>query len=502
MSTILEAQKINKTFGTAHVLRDVSFNLRHGEIHGLIGENGAGKSTLIKIMSGDYTMDNGQLLYEDKPVIIRAPTDSLALGIRVIYQEFNLVKSLSIAENICIGDLPRKRGGVVDWKEMNRRAAAILNDLGIEIDARRLVSSISVAEQQLVEIAKALSGEARVLIMDEPTAALSDQETDKLFDIIRSLRDKGLSVIFITHRLSEQFALSDRITVLRDGQTIGTLDTKDATDDILVTMMVGRELSDLYPRNRKTPGEIIFQADGLHIDDRIKDVSFNIREGEIVSFFGLMGAGQEQICKAIIGDTALKAGNMSLNGEELIVKNLRQANEKGLGYVSDDRKHEGLIPAMTLAGNITLAAIKKLSDFGITRHKREEEIASNWISRMNIRCKNQFQLIASLSGGNQQKALIARWLTNNIKLLILNMPTRGVDVGAKVEIYKLLEELINEGVAVLVFSLEMPEVLGISDRIYVLCEGDVVAEVPIDEANQDVLMKHAVSKFLHLGGEQ
>ena len=497
MSTILEAKNINKTFGSAHVLRDVSFNLRYGEIHGLMGENGAGKSTLIKIISGDYTMDSGTLFHDDKPVSLRTPTDSLALGIRVIYQEFNLVKSLSVAENICIGDIPRKKSGLVDWKEMNRRASAILNELGIELDARRLVSSISVAEQQLVEIAKSLNGEARVLIMDEPTAALSDQETDKLFDIIRNLSEKGLAVIFITHRLSEQFALSDRITVLRDGQAIGTLDTKDATDDILVEMMVGRELSDLYPRNRKTPGEVIFQVDGLHVDERIKDVSFNIREGEIVSFFGLMGAGQEQICKAIIGDTDLKAGSMSLNGKDIQIKNLRQANAMGLGYVSDDRKHEGLIPAMTLRENITLAAIKKLSDFGVTRKKREQKIASDWIKRMSIRCKNQLQLIATLSGGNQQKAMIARWLTNNVKLLILNMPTRGVDVGAKVEIYKLLEELTNEGVAVLVFSLEMPEVLGISDRIYVLCEGDVVAEVPIDEANQDVLMKHAVSKFLH-----
>jgi len=501
LSVILAAKDINKTFGTAHVLRDVSFDLRPGEIHGLIGENGAGKSTLIKIMSGDYTMDSGELVFDDKPVVIRSPSHSLSLGIRVIYQEFNLAKALTVAENIFIGDIPRSKGGFVDWKEMNKRADELLSSMGIKVDVRQKVSDVSIAEQQLIEIAKALSEEARVLIMDEPTAALSDQESEKLFNIIRGLRDKGLSVIFITHRLSEQFALSDRVTVLRDGQTVGTVETKDANDDLLVHMMVGRELSDLYPRNRKEAGEVIFEAKGLHVDDRIRDVSFNIRGGEIVTFFGLMGAGQEQICKAIIGATTLKAGSMTLYGEELRVQNLRQANSKGLGYVSDDRKFEGLIPSMSLQGNVTLAALKKLSPFGITRKRTEQDVTGKWVKRMSIRCKSQQQLIASLSGGNQQKAMIARWLSNKIKLLILNMPTRGVDVGAKAEIYGLLEELANEGVAILVFSLELPEVIGISDRIYVLCEGEVVAEVPVEEADQDILMKHAVSKFLHMGGK-
>ncbi len=503
MANIIEAKDINKSFGEAHVLRDVSFDLRAGEIHGLLGENGAGKSTLIKIMSGDYTMDSGELLYDGKPVIIRTPADSLALGIRVIYQEFNLAKTLTIAENVWIGNIPRKKSGLVDWKEMNRHAQALLAEMGINIDVRKLVSDISVAEQQLVEIAKALSKEARVLFMDEPTAALSDQETEKLFDIIRGLRDKGIAIIFITHRLSEQFALSDRITVLRDGQTVGTVDTKDANDDILVKMMVGRDLEDLYPRHRKEPGEVIFEANGLDVSDRIKDISFIIRKGEIVTFFGLMGAGQEEICKAIIGDKPLKSGQMKLHGKELRVENLRQANAKGLGYVSNDRKHEGLIPVMSLQGNITLAAIKKLATLGVfIRKKAEQKVAAKWIDRLSIRCSSQLQLIASLSGGNQQKAMIARWLSNDIKLLILNMPTRGVDVGAKVEIYGLLEELTEAGFAVLVFSLELPEVIGISDRIYVLCEGEVIAEVPIEEANQDILMKHAVAKFLNIGGSE
>ena len=501
MSNILEAKNINKSFGTAHVLRDVSFEVKQGEIHGLIGENGAGKSTLMKIIGGDYTLDSGELFYEEKPVVISSPADSLALGIRIIYQEFNLAKSLTVAENIYMGEIPRSKNGLVDWKEMYRKAEALLFEMGIQVDVHQKVSEISVAEQQLVEIAKALSKEARVLIMDEPTAALSDQETDKLFNLVRGLRDKGIAIVFITHRLSEQFTLSDRITVLRDGQTVGTLDIKDATDDILVRMMVGRDLADLYPRNRTEPGEIIFEAEGLRVDERIKNISFNIRKGEIVTFFGLMGAGQDEICKSIIGDPPLAGGTMKLHGKELVVRNLREANKKGLGYVSCDRREEGLIPVMSMQGNITLAALKKLfGSRGIIKKGNEQDVAGHWIDRLAIRCSGQMQQIALLSGGNQQKAMIARWLSNDIKLLILNLPTRGVDVGAKVEIYRLIEELANEGVAILVFSLELPEVLGISDRIYVLCEGEIMAEVPIAEADQDILMKYAVAKFLHFGG--
>lgn len=502
MDAIFSANNINKSFGTAHVLRDVSFSLNRGEVHGLLGENGAGKSTLIKIMAGDYSKDSGELIFDGESVQINSPADSLSMGIRIIYQEFNLVKDLSVAENIYIGDIPCKKNGLVNWKELYKSAEALLAELDIKIDVRQKVSKISVAEQQLVEISKALSKEARVLIMDEPTAALSDQETDKLFTLIRSLKEKGLAIVFITHRLDEHYALSERITVLRDGRTVGTLGIKDCNDDVLVKMMVDRELVDLYPRNRKEAGEVSFEAKELHVNDRVKDVSFNIRKGEIVSFFGLMGAGQEEICKAIIGDRPLKGGAMVLNGKDLVVNNLRQANKKGLGYVSSDRKREGLIPAMSLRANVSLASLKKMSDSGIfVRQKEEKEVADGWIKRMNIRCKDREQKIVSLSGGNQQKAMIARWISNDIKLLILNMPTRGVDVGAKAEIYSLLEELANEGVAILVFSLELSEIIGISDRIYVLCEGSIVAQVPHAQANQDILMKYAVSKFLHLGGK-
>jgi len=502
MDYVLSARKINKSFGTAHVLRDVTFDLRYGEIHGLLGENGAGKSTLIKIMAGDYFMDSGELLIDGKPVLITKPAESLELGIRVIYQEFNLVKTLSVAENIYIGGMPRNKFGLVDKKEMNRWAEELLADLGIEVDVREIVENISVAEQQLVEIAKALSKQARILIMDEPTAALSDQETSKLFNVVRGLREKGKSVIFITHRLSEQFEMSDRITVLRDGQTIGTVNSKDVDSDTLVKMMVGRDVGDLYPRHLAKPGEVIFEAKNLRVNDRVRDISFHIRKGEIVSFFGLMGAGQEAICKAMIGDPPVQNGTMYLNGEELTIKNLREANKKGVGYVSSDRKQEGLLPAMSLTSNITTAVFNKLAKFNIfTQKKLEVKLTQNWIERMNIRCRDQQQHIGSLSGGNQQKAMISRWLSNNIKLLILNMPTRGVDVGAKAEIYTILEELANDGVAVLVFSLELLEVLGISDRIYVLCEGDITAEVPIEQADQDTLMKYAVAKFLHFGGK-
>ncbi len=501
MDYVLSARKINKSFGTAQVLRDVTFDLRYGEIHGLLGENGAGKSTLIKIMAGDYFMDSGEILIDGKPEHITKPAESLKMGIRVIYQEFNLVKTLSVAENIYIGGMPRNKLGLVDRKEMNRQAEELLAELGIEVDVREIVGNTSVAEQQLVEIAKALSRQARILIMDEPTAALSDQETSKLFDVVRGLREKGKSVIFITHRLSEQFELSDRITVLRDGLTIGTVNSKDVDSDTLVKMMVGRDVDNLYPRHWVKPGEVIFEAKNLHVNDSVQDISFHIRKGEIVTFFGLMGAGQNALCKALIGDPPVRSGTMYLNGKELAINNLREANIKGVGYVSSDRKQEGLLPEMSLTSNITIAAFRKLAKYNIfTQKKLEAKITQNWIKRMNIRCRDQQQSIGTLSGGNQQKAMIARWLCNDIKLLILNMPTRGVDVGAKAEIYTILEELANEGVAILAFSLELPEVLGISDRIYVMCEGDITAEVPIKKADQDTLMKYAVAKFLHFGG--
>ena len=496
MSAIFTATDINKSFGTAHVLKNVSFELHSGEVHGLLGENGAGKSTLMKIIGGDYTKDSGELVFDGKPIHVNTPADSLALGIRIIYQELNLLTDLTVAENIYIGDIPKASSGLVDWKRMYSDAEKLLRNLGIDIDVRKKVCELTVAEQQMVEISKALSKEARILIMDEPTAALSDQETEKFFDLVRDLKKNGLAVVFITHRLSEHHALTDRITVLRDGQTIGTVMMNESTDDLLIRMMVGRELSDLYPRNRVKPGEVIFEAKDLCVNERVKDISFNIKRGEIVSFFGLMGAGQEEICKAIIGDIPLQSGTMTLNGEDLVVKNLCVANQKKIGYVSSNRKTEGIIPAQSLRTNITLASLKKLAKFFFVNQKEEKNTANEWIDKMTIRCKNQEQLIASLSGGNQQKAMIARWIANDSKLLILNMPTRGVDVGAKAEIYTMLEELTKQGVAVLVFSLELAEIIGISDRVYVLCEGSVTAEVPYAEAVQDTLMTHAVAKFI------
>ena len=497
MDAILSVDNINKSFGQNHVLQDVKFDLRYNEIHGLIGENGAGKSTLMKIIAGDYTMDSGEISYCGKPVIIKSPAEVLAMGIRIIYQEFNLVRALTVAENICLGNAPKTKNGLVDWKEMNKRAERIIEMMGESIKVTEKVRDLSIAEQQLVEIAKALSMESKVLIMDEPTAALNDQETHKLFSLLRKLRDGGLSIIFITHRLAEQFELSDRITVLRDGITVGTLETKETTTDQLVKMMVGRELKDLYAREKGLePGELIFKAEGLNVSDRIKNVNLHVRAGEIVTVFGLMGAGQDELCKAIVGDIPLRGGQMTLNGKPLSIKNTTDAKNAGLGYVSNDRKNEGLIPSLHVTGNITLAALKKMAWNGIIQKDKEQVSTQKWITRLKIRCSSAFQRISSLSGGNQQKAMIARWLTNDTKLMMLNMPTRGVDVGAKADIYATLEELVKQGVAVIVFSLEMPEVLGISDRIYVMCEGELVAEVPIHMASQDILMQHAVSKYI------
>ena len=496
MANILSAEKICKSFGEAQVLKDVTFNLEYNEIHGLMGENGAGKSTLMKIIAGDYSMDSGQLYFEGKPIKLRNPGESLKLGIRIIYQEFNLAKTLTVAENICIGDLPRRRG-MVDWAEMNRRAKSILEEMVETLDVSRKVGDLSVAEQQVVEIAKALSMESKVLIMDEPTAALNDQETQKLFHLMRTLRSKGVSIVFITHRINEQFELSDRITVLRDGTTVGTIRTEEATDAQLVKMMVGRELTSIYRHSKNEIGEVMFEVKDLTVDDRIRNLNFKIRRGEIVSFFGLMGAGQDEICKALIGAVPIRQGELLLNGKKVEMKRISDACKAGIGYVSNDRKNEGLIPTLPVRDNISLAFLPtRAAHGGLIQKKKEESAVEHWIQTMRIRCASQLQKISLLSGGNQQKAMIARWLSNDTKLLILNMPTRGVDIGAKSDIYELLEKTAREGVGVLVFSLEMPEVLGISDRIYVLCDGEIMADVASQDATQDLLMQYAVSKYL------
>lgn len=497
VAEILSAHKICKSFGGVQVLKDVEFDLQEGEIHGLVGENGAGKSTLMKIIAGDYKMDSGELSVDGAPVNIKGPADSLDCGIRIIYQEFNLMKTLSVAENICMGDYPRTKFGTLDVRAMNKEAQRILKQLGEDISVTKKAADISVAQQQIVEIAKAMRKNSRVLIMDEPTAALNDQETVQLFSLIRRMRENGTSVIIISHRLSEQFELSDRITVLRGGRTVGTVKTDEVTSDQLVEMMVGRELTEMYIHGEHKPGEVLLETKDLCVNEQVKNINIRVCRGEVVSVFGLMGAGQSELADALFGNVKPKSGELIYKGKQLKMKSPADACRVGMGYITEDRKANGLFGNMSVKENISAASLGRYAGrFGIVSKKKELDAVSKWVDKLNVRFGRVEQKISSLSGGNQQKVLIARWLSNDVELLIMNLPTRGIDVGAKAEIYALLDELCRQGMGVLVFSLEMPEILGISDRIYVMCDGDITGESAGSEATQKLLMKYAVSKFI------
>ena len=497
MASILSAHKICKSFSGVQVLKDVEFDLQEGEIHGLVGENGAGKYTLMKIIAGDYKLDSGELKFEGNVIKLRNPTDSLNYGIRIIYQEFNLVKTLSVAENICIGDYPRTRLGTIDQKAMNQEARRILDQLGENIDVHKRAADISVAQQQIVEIAKAMRKNCRILIMDEPTAALNDQETEKLFEMIRRMRDNGTSIIIISHRLSEQFELTDRITVLRGGCTVGTVNTSEVTNDQLVEMMVGRELTEMYIHSKHTPGEILLETKDLCVNDQVQHISIQVRRGEVVSIYGLMGAGQSQLADALFGSIRPVSGEIYYKGQRLQMKSPADACHAGIGYITEDRKADGLFGNLNVMENLSAVSLNRYAGgLGIINKKKERDAFDQWAGKLNVKFGKVNQKISSLSGGNQQKVLIARWLSNDVNLLIMNLPTRGIDVGAKAEIYALLDELCKEGMGVLVFSLEMPEILGISDRIYVMCDGEITGEVSEEEANQTLLMKYAVAKYL------
>lgn len=489
---LLLAQGISKSFGVTRVLKQVDFEVRKGEIHGLLGENGAGKSTLIKILAGDYSADEGQVFYEGTPVYLRSPADSRALGIRVIYQEFNLVLPLSVAENICLGSLPAAAfPGTVNWSAVKRRAADVLARLGEEIPVDVPVRQLSVAQQQIVEIAKALSQRSTVLIMDEPTSALNDQETEHLFSLLRALRREGVSIVYITHRIDELFDLADRATVLRDGEVVGTVDISSTSPTTLVQMMIGRELREMYPKRQVPIGDKVLEVKSLSVGAKVRDVSFQVRKGEIVAVFGLLGAGQSDLAKALFGLVPIDSGEVVLEGRQVQLGSPAAARLAGVGMVPDDRKRAGLVGALGVAANISLAALPRYASIGIIDRGLERRECSVWSKRLGIRCTSLSQPVRYLSGGNQQKTIIARWAADRSKVLIMDQPTRGVDVGAKIEIYRLLEDLCEQGVGVVMVSIEVPEVLGIADTIYVMYNGRITGQFSRGQATQHELVQCA-----------
>jgi len=488
---VIELKKIHKKFPGVHALKGVDFDLRRGEVHALMGENGAGKSTLIKVMAGVYDFD-GEYLINGETARINKPLDAIQHGISVIYQELNLVQDLSIAENIFFGRLLTTKTGRVLWSTIYEKTAEYLADVGLKVDPREKVRRLSVSSRQLVEIAKSLSLNAQVIIMDEPTSALCPQEIENLFRLIERLKARGVGIVYVSHKLDEVFAVADRVTVFRDGELVGTKPTKALTTESLISMMVGRELSALLPKTAPVLGENVLDVKGL-TTEKVTRISFQVRKGEIVGFAGLMGAGRTELTRALMGLDRRTAGSIMLDGTELPPNDPVKARDLGMGLVPEDRKLDGIFPDLSVKHNISLISLRELRKrFGISK-TLENEAVDDMIKRLSIRTPSSKQLIAKLSGGNQQKVILARWLIKKgMKLLIIDEPTRGIDVGAKAEIYKIMDKLAHEGMAIVMMSSEMPELLGMCDRIYVMAGGGITNEFKASEATQETILSSCI----------
>jgi rhamnose transport system ATP-binding protein len=488
----LTLEHASKAFAGVHALRDVSLELYPGEAHALVGENGAGKSTLIKILGGIHQPDSGSLRIDGQELFLSGPGDATKHGVAVIYQEPTLFPDLSVAENVFIGRQPLKRGRRIDYRTMNREVAEIFKRLGVPIDPEKIARGLSIAEQQLVEIAKSLTRHARVLIMDEPTAALSPVEAKRLFRVVETLRAEGAAVVFISHRLEEVFAICQRVTVLRDGQRILSRMLAGLTPDDLVRAMVGRDV-ELASHTAHTPGEVVLKVDRITREGVFMDISLEVHSGEVVALAGLVGAGRSEVARAIFGIDPYDVGSVTISGRKLHRRRPTEAMEAGVGFVPEDRRQQGLVMDMSIARNITLASMRALRRFGLLSPAKERQFGIDWASRLQVRYGKVSNPVASLSGGNQQKVVLAKWLARSPRLLIVDEPTRGIDIGTKAEVHRLLSSLADEGVAVLVISSELPEVLTVADRVLVMREGRIVAEMPRAEASEETIVTAATS---------
>ncbi|WP_433532269.1 sugar ABC transporter ATP-binding protein [Micromonospora sp. CA-263727] len=494
MLPVLALEGVDKSFGAVAALRDARLELRAGEAHALVGENGAGKSTLVKILAGVHGPDTGRLLLDGEPVTFGSPADARAAGIAVIYQEPTLFPDLSVAENIFMGRQPRKGMRRIDAPAMRERTNELFARLGVRIDPDRPARGLSIADQQLVEIAKALSFDARVLVMDEPTAALSGVEVERLFAVARSLRDNGAAILFISHRFDEVFALCQRVTVMRDGRWIATDEIRNLTVDGLVRTMVGRDISALFPKVATEPGEVRLAVDGLTRHGYFDDVSFTVRAGEIVALAGLVGAGRSEVARAIFGIDRYDAGQVRVEGRRLRPGDPPAAIDAGLALVPEDRRQQGLVMELSIERNATLPRRWSLSRFGLLSGGSERRSAAEWARRLQVKAARNTAPVSTLSGGNQQKVVLAKWLSTEPRVLIIDEPTRGIDVGTKSEVHRLLSQLAAEGVAVLMVSSELPEVLGMADRVLVMHEGRLVADLPRDQADEESVMFAATGR--------
>lgn len=504
-SPVIRMRQIAKSFGGVRALKQVQLDIFAGEVHALLGENGAGKSTLIKIITGVHQPDSGTIELNGEPVHFANPRSAQHQGIAAIYQEPSLFPDLSIAENILVGRQPLHRGRV-SWTEMNQKAGELLGRLGVHLDPRTKARHLSVAQQQMVEIARALSVQARVLIMDEPTSSLTSNEVEDLFRITRQLRQAGTAIIFISHRLEELFALADRVTTLRDGEYVGTRAMANVTSSELIQMMVGRQLDDLFPKQTVARGAVLLDVKHLSVAGAFHDVSFTLHAGEIVGMAGLVGAGRTDVACALFGIKPAIEGQISLAGKPVTIRNPQQAMSLGISYVPEDRQHHGLVLPMSISDNVTLPVLKRLTNRGWLRPQQEKVVAQEATQKLEVKATSIRQKARELSGGNQQKVVLAKWLNTNPRVLILDEPTRGIDVGTKAAVHRLMSGLAAQGMAILMISSELPEILGMSDRILVMREGHITGEFSRAEATQEKLMMAAtgtvVSEPLPVSSEQ
>ena len=488
---LLVVDHASKSFGAVRALEDGWIELRRGEAHALVGENGAGKSTLVKILAGVHRPDSGRVLIEGEEVVFDTTAQAHAAGIAIIFQEPTLFPDLTVAENVFIGAQPLQRFRRIDRRAMRREVERLFAQLGVNLDPDRIARGLSIADQQIVEIAKALSAEARVIIMDEPTAALTQTEVDRLFGVVETLRANGAAVLFISHRLDEVFALCQRVTVMRDGRHVTTEAIGETTQQRLIHSMVGRDLDALFPKEVAEVGATVLKVDRLTREGVFTDVSFEVKAGEIVALAGLVGAGRSEVARAIFGIDRADAGSVEVHGRKLPPASPNAAMAAGIGLVPEDRRQQGLVMPISIERNMALASLDRLRRFLLIPHLSERRFASEWATRLQLRYGRLGDPASSLSGGNQQKIVLAKWLARKPTLLIVDEPTRGIDVGTKAEVHRLLSDLANEGIAILMISSELPEVLGMADRVIVLFEGRVAGEFDRSQANEVSIMRAA-----------
>ncbi len=494
---LIEVRNVSKSFPGVKALKDVSMDFRKGEVHAICGENGAGKSTLMKILTGVYSMDSGEYFVDGQPVHLKNTQQAIDLGITCIYQELSIVPLLDIANNLFLGHLPVTKAGVWDKKTMYAKSKEILERISLDVSPKKMAGSVSIAHQQMIEIGRALTRDARCIIMDEPTSSLTDNEIEILFKVIERLKSEGITILFISHKLEEVMRISDRITVIRDGAKIITYDTKSSTREELIRHMVGRDLEDYYYKRPVEIGEEVMRVEGLTTEGVFHDVNFSVRKGEILGLFGLVGAGRSEIIRAIFGIDKYNSGAIYIDGKKVNIHSATKAVNQGLGLIPEDRRLEGLAVKQNVMFNLNIVKIREDNVLGFVSKKKQKANANEYVDAISIKTPSLTQRVDKLSGGNQQKVVIGKWLTMKPKILIMDEPTRGVDIGAKSEIYRLIGDLAAQGVAVIVVSSEMPEVLGICDRVAAVCEGHIAKIFDISEATPEKVLSAAIGGVQH-----